>query len=91
MVNFITPNGDGVNDVIDYSELRTKSNVKFQIYDRYGALVFEGNSVNQFIWDGKAKGRPLPTASYWYLIEWQEPNTNTWIKKASWILLKNRD
>lgn len=91
LVNFITPNGDGVNDVIDYSELRTKSNVKFQIYDRYGALVFEGNSVNQFIWDGKAKGRPLPTASYWYLIEWQEPNTNTWIKKASWILLKNRD
>lgn len=91
LVNVITPNGDGINDTIDYSDLRTKSHPKFQIYDRYGALVFEGNSTNQFIWDGKANGRPLPTSSYWYLIEWQEPNTNTWVKTASWILLKNRD
>lgn len=89
--NLITPNGDGINDTIDFSDLRTKANAKFNIYDRYGALVFEGNNSNQFIWDGKAKGRPLPTATYWYEIEWQEPNTNTWVKTASWILLKNRD
>lgn len=90
LVNVITPNGDGLNDVIDYSGLMTKANVKLHIYDRYGALVFEGNRANRFIWDGKAKGRPLPTATYWYLIEWQEPNTDTWVKKASWILLENR-
>lgn len=90
LTNVITPNGDGLNDVIDYSGLMTKANAKLHIYDRYGALVFEGNRANRFIWDGKAKGRPLSTATYWYLIEWQEPNTDTWVKTASWILLENR-
>lgn len=91
LVNVVTPNGDGLNDVIDYSELKLKNHPKFQVYDRYGGLVFEGNETNEFIWNGKANGRALSTGSYWYLIEWQEPNTDIWVKKSSWILLKNRE
>jgi gliding motility-associated-like protein len=32
--NLITPNGDGVNDVLDMSLLKYKIDVKFQIFDR---------------------------------------------------------
>jgi hypothetical protein len=89
--NVITPNDDGRNDVIDYSDLRTKSEPKFEVYDRNGNLVFKGSPDNQYIWNGKLNGRPLPTASYWYILEWNETGNPNMVQKTGWILLKNRN
>ena len=36
LINAITPNGDGINDVLDYSDLRVKKDVKISIFDRFG-------------------------------------------------------
>jgi gliding motility-associated-like protein len=88
--NTITPNGDGVNDVLDYSDLRVKKNVSIEIFDRYGKTVFQ-NKGNNFIWDGKVGGRPLSTGSYWYVLKWTDPDTNLLQQYSGWILLKNRD
>jgi gliding motility-associated-like protein len=41
LINVITPNGDGVNDMIDYSALGNKKNLVFNIYDRYGAKMHQ--------------------------------------------------
>ncbi len=89
--NVITPNADGYNDVIDYSDLMTKLEPKFQVYDRNGVLVFKGTMENQYKWDGKFRGRSLPSASYWYVLEWNESGNPNRVQKNGWILLKNRN
>lgn len=89
--NVITPNQDGANDVIDYSSLSTKLDPRLEIYDRNGVLIFKGDSNNQFIWDGKQNGRVLPTASYWYILEWNEVGNPERTRITGWILLKNRN
>ncbi len=90
LVNTITPNGDGKNDLLDYSELKSKKDVIFDIFDRYGTLVYRAQN-QKFIWDGKANGRILPSATYWYILQWTEPDTGIVTQYKGWILLKNRD
>ncbi len=89
--NVITPNDDGINDFIDYSDLMTKIDPRFEIYDRNGQLVFRGAPENQYTWNGKLNGRPLPTASYWYILEWNESGNPKRVQDTGWILLKNRN
>ncbi|WP_170144190.1 choice-of-anchor L domain-containing protein [Epilithonimonas arachidiradicis] len=89
--NVITPNSDGVNDVINYSSLLQKIDPKFEIYDRFGVQVFNGDVSNQFIWNGTSNGRTLPTSSYWYILEWNEIGTPKRTQLSGWILLKNRN
>ena len=89
--NLITPNGDGVNDVLDMSLLRYKMDVRFQIFDRAGRKLFEGNPQNNYTWDGKQNGRVLPTSGYWYLMNWKDFENSKPVSHSGWILLKNRN
>ena len=89
LINFISPNGDGKNDVLDYSQLKSKINPKFIIYNRKGKLLFTGSNANNYTWDGKLNGKTLPSDSYWYIIEWTEPNSTQTQKFEDWILLKS--
>lgn len=89
LINFISPNGDGKNDVLDYSQLKSKINPKFIIYNRKGKLLFTGSNANNYTWDGKLNGKILPSDSYWYIIEWTEPNSTQTQKFEDWILLKS--
>jgi len=91
LINTITPNGDGRNDEIDYSSLMNKENLEFRIFDRYGAEVFRGTPTNKFTWDGNMKGRPVPTATYWYFLSWTELGNITTVKYSSWLLVKHRN
>ncbi len=91
LINTITPNDDGRNDVINYSSLMNKKNLEFRIFDRYGAEVFRGTPTNKFTWDGTMKGRPVPTATYWYFISWTELGGVTTVKYSSWLLVKHRN
>ncbi|MCU7615374.1 gliding motility-associated C-terminal domain-containing protein [Chryseobacterium sp. GMJ5] len=91
LINTITPNGDGLNDDIDYSSLMNKKNIEFRIFDRYGAEVFRGEKLNKLTWDGNMQGRPVPTATYWYFISWTEDDNITSVKYSSWLLVKHRN
>ncbi|MBK1894461.1 T9SS type B sorting domain-containing protein [Chryseobacterium paridis] len=92
LVNVITPNGDGVNDVIDYSALAGKQNLTFSIFDRYGAKIHQGDKSNKYRWDGTISGRKVSTGSYWFSVTWNENDKkNTPIKYSGWILVKNRE
>lgn len=90
LINVITPNDDGKNDVLDYSDLSIKKEVKIEIYDRYGNQVFISQKT-PYIWDGKMNGRGLPTGTYWYILNWIEPDTNLPVTFKGWVLLKNRN
>jgi len=90
LINTITPNGDGRNDVLDYSDLKIKEQVNIEVADRYGATVYK-SSNNNYKWDGKPGGRSLPTGTYWYIIRWIEPDTKLPVSHSGWLLIKNRE
>ncbi|WP_415329141.1 T9SS type B sorting domain-containing protein [Chryseobacterium sp. MMS23-Vi53] len=90
LINAITPNGDNKNDYVDYSELSYKKNLTFNIFDRYGNKIHEANKFSGYKWDGTHFGKKVPTATYWYEINWTEPNkAQTVIRYTGWILVKN--
>lgn len=93
LINVITPNGDGVNDAIDYSALSNKKNLEIGIFDRYGYKLFQADKSNRYVWDGTTNGsKKVPTGNYWYSITWNENNSkNTPIKFSGWIMVKNRE
>lgn len=90
LINAITPNGDGINDTLDYSDLKIKENVSIKIFDRYGSLVYQSEGQN-YIWDGKSSGRNVNSGTYWYMINWIEPLTKIQTYFSGWILVKNRN
>ncbi|PTT68722.1 T9SS type B sorting domain-containing protein, partial [Chryseobacterium sp. HMWF001] len=90
MANVITPNSDGSNDVIDFSEISKYGNFEGGIFDRYGKEVFRPTTKTP-IWDGKYIGRPLPTGTYWYKLQWEDKIIKKPVQLSGWILLKNRD
>lgn len=50
-----TPNGDGVNDIIYVNGWGIKDLVSFEIYNRWGELVFKTSEITEG-WDGYYKG-----------------------------------
>ncbi|MDR6159137.1 gliding motility-associated-like protein [Chryseobacterium sp. SLBN-27] len=92
IINVITPNGDGVNDGIDYSALAGKQNLVFNVFDRYGAMIHKADKTNRYRWDGTMGGRKVSTGSYWYSVSWNENDKkNTPVTYSGWVLVKNRD
>lgn len=92
LINAITPNGDNVNDFIDYSALAYKKNLIFIVYDRYGNKLYEAGKMRNFTWDGTASVKKILTGTYWYTISWNENNKdNTETKYSGWVLVKNRE
>lgn len=92
LVNVITPNGDGVNDMIDYSALGNKQNLVFNIFDRYGNKIFQADKLHGYQWNGTTGGKKVPTGTYWYSVTWNENDKkNTLIKYSGWVMVKNRD
>lgn len=92
LINVITPNGDGVNDAIDYSALAGKQNLVLSIFDRYGAKIFQADKTNGYRWDGTNGSRKASTGNYWYSVTWNENNkNNTPVKFSGWVLVKNRE
>ncbi|HCM35174.1 T9SS type B sorting domain-containing protein [Chryseobacterium sp.] len=92
LINVITPNDDGINDIIDYSALAVKQNLEVNIYDRYGVQIFRADKANGYRWNGTANGRRVPTGNYWYSVAWNENNKKiTPVKFSGWIVVKNRE
>ncbi|KUJ52430.1 choice-of-anchor L domain-containing protein [Chryseobacterium sp. JAH] len=88
--NAITPNSDGVNDYIDFTGISNYKNFAASIFDRYGAELFKADKSN-VMWNGSLKGINLPTATYWYRVQWENPASKKLELKSGWILLKNRN
>lgn len=88
--NIITPNEDGVNDVIDLTSLGSFKNFQGSIYDRYGAEMFRFTKETP-IWNGTVGGKKLPTGTYWYKFNFEYSKTKTQMSTSGWIMLKNRE
>lgn len=67
--NFISPNGDGYNDIWEIRGLANYDKAKVQIFDRYGkTLVHRNVSGEDIVWNGTYLGNPVPSGTYWYII-----------------------
>ncbi|MBB4805027.1 gliding motility-associated-like protein [Chryseobacterium defluvii] len=88
--NAITPNMDGYNDVIDFSGISKYNSFAASIFDRYGAELFRATK-SETVWRGSLKGMNLPTSTYWYRVQWENPASKKLELRSGWILLKNRN
>lgn len=88
--NAITPNQDGINDNIDFSGISDYNNFAASIFDRYGAELFKATKSEK-AWTGSLKGMNLPTGTYWYRVQWENPASKKLELRSGWILLKNRN
>ncbi|WP_160137083.1 T9SS type B sorting domain-containing protein [Chryseobacterium sp. c4a] len=92
IINVITPNGDGVNDIMDYSAIAGKQNLALSIFDRYGVKIHQADKSNGYKWDGTIAGKKIPTGTYWYTLTWNENDSRkTPFKFSGWVILKNRE
>lgn len=64
----ISPNGDGINDEWTIERIERFPTCQVEVFDRWGQSVFKSVGYQQ-PWDGTFKGRYLPTAAYYYVIE----------------------
>ncbi|MFC3758368.1 choice-of-anchor L domain-containing protein [Chryseobacterium tructae] len=88
--NVITPNNDGINDVLDLKSLGQFKNFKGSIYDRYGVEMFRFTKETPS-WDGTILGKRLPSATYWYKFTYDYPKSKAQMSWSGWIILKNRE
>ena len=73
-----TPDGDGLNDYfMPVSPNHTA--IHFEIYDRWGELLFEGRSIHD-AWDGTFKGNPVQEGVYIWKCTAEGYDLNNYVK-----------
>ena len=75
--NFISPNGDGINDYFSVRGLEAYPNSHIKIFDRYGKIFLDRKLTTGFKWDGTYMGRPVASGDYWYIITIEEGKSIT--------------
>lgn len=65
--NVFSPNGDGIHDTWVIPELNKYPDAEVSVFDRTGKRVFFVSGYKT-PWDGKYEGKPLPLATYYYII-----------------------
>ena len=66
-----TPNGDGINDYWNVTNMASAPDTRIYIYDRYGKLMKQIVTYG-LGWDGTLNGQPLPAADYWFTVYYTE-------------------
>jgi gliding motility-associated-like protein len=73
--NVFTPNGDGENDDF-YFPNKGLMDISWQVFNRWGNLVFETNTLNHK-WDGKTmEGKDCSDGTYYYVLNYSFDHQN---------------
>ena len=84
--NVITPNGDGVHDVLVIGGLQNYPDNTLRIYNRWGVLVYttKAYNTNGNVFDGTSEGRvtvekdnKLPVGTYFYILDYVDVTGKT--------------
>ncbi|WP_168194051.1 gliding motility-associated C-terminal domain-containing protein [Pontibacter sp. SGAir0037] len=65
--NAFSPNRDGINEVWQIDNIESFPDVRVEIFNRWGSLIFSSNGYGT-PWDGTYNGKDLPVATYYYMI-----------------------
>ena len=66
--NFLSPNGNNLNDVFIIDGIQFFPQNHLTIYNRWGAVVYEKEQYDN-TWDGTHKGKSLPSGTYFYVLK----------------------
>jgi len=97
VVNVITPNGDGIHDVLTINGLENYPSNTLKIYNRWGVMVFQTKAYNTVgnVFDGTSQGRvtvdsdrKLPAGTYFYVLDYGNQIGN--IKQSTGYIYLNR-
>ena len=66
--NTFTPNNDGFNDRWEVKYLDQYPGCIIEVFNTQGLLVYRSNGYGT-AWDGTYKGNPLPSGTYYYVID----------------------
>jgi gliding motility-associated-like protein len=80
-----TPNGDGSNDTYDIIRSDGVDVLRFDIYNRWGELIFSDNSGS---WDGRYKGSLQAMDTYLFQAELQLPNGERVSEAGDFVLVQ---
>ncbi len=80
--NTFTPNGDGMNDTWAIKYIEYYPNCTVNVFNRWGAKVFSSRGYGQQ-WDGRLSGNPVPTGTYYYVINLKDGSP----PKSGWIAI----
>lgn len=71
LINIITPNGDGSNDVLYFNELKDYPENSLKIFNRWGNTIFEAEGYQHRgkLFDGTRHGERLPADTYYYILK----------------------
>lgn len=95
--NVVTPNGDGVHDVLTIRGLENFPNNTIKIYNRWGVQVYMTRAYDTQgnVFDGTSEGRvtvdvdnKLPVGTYFYILDYEDSSGN--MKTLSGYLYLNR-
>jgi gliding motility-associated-like protein len=82
----ITPNGDGINDILNIKYIEHFQNNTVTIINSYGEIIFQKDhydNVNVF-WDGRNKnGQPVPDGTYYFVVQADGRDV-----MANWVIKK---
>lgn len=92
--NYVTPNGDGLNDSFFVEGLRNVFlNFKMSIYNRWGELIWTGDHSKED-WDATAnvnkvgsEGTTVPVGTYYFVLELNDPDFPEPI--TDWVYVAN--
>jgi len=73
--NTITPNGDNINDFWTIGGIARFESASVTVFSRWGQQVFKSIGYKT-PWDGTWEGSKLPTATYYYVIEFNSTSVN---------------
>lgn len=95
--NVVTPNGDGIHDVLVISGLENYPNNTINIYNRWGVLVYMTKAYNTEgnVFNGTSEGRvtvnqdnKLPVGTYFYVLDYEDSSGS--MKTLSGYIYINR-
>lgn len=84
---FFTPNNDTHNDTWKIIGIENFPSAKIYIFNRYGKLLKHLSPLSNG-WNGKYNGKLLPSADYWFKVEYLDEKTNTKIQFTDHFSLK---
>lgn len=85
--NTFTPDGNRHNNEFFASSFNIQI-LSFEIYNRWGELIYFSENDNRFLWDGTYKGKPCPDGTYTYRIKYKKPNSDELITTGHVNLLR---
>lgn len=89
----ISPNGDGINDVLEIENIECFPTNSFKVFNRYGRMVFSVDNYNNNdrIFSGlNQSGKSLVTGTYFYVFNFTNPRSNQSNTSKGWIYINNQ-